>query len=66
MTEPHHDSDQLDLVWGADAIAKELKIKPRAAFHLLETGALPSKKIGGRWCVDRQVLRSFFRTQVSA
>lgn len=50
----------IDLVWGAEAIAKEIKVGTRRAFHLLETGQLPAKKVGGRWVVERGKLRQFF------
>jgi hypothetical protein len=60
MVKPRHeDSDRLDLVWGAEAIAKELNVTVRRAFYLLERGELP-KKVGGRWVAARRRLRSLF------
>lgn len=50
----------LNLVWGAEAIAKEIGQGVRRTFYLLETGALPARKVGGRWVTDRQQLRDFF------
>ena len=48
----------LDLLWGAAAIAAELNLKSRRqAFHLLETGALPARKIGKQWVASREKLR---------
>ena len=61
MVKPRHeDSDRLDLVWGAEAIAKELNVTVRRAFYLLERGELPAKKVGGRWVAARRRLRSLF------
>ncbi|TPK42622.1 MULTISPECIES: DNA-binding protein [unclassified Mesorhizobium] len=53
-------SDAIDLVWGAAAIGKEIKQKPRQAFHMLEAGLLPARKVGNRWVADRGKLRKFF------
>jgi hypothetical protein len=50
----------MELLWGAAAIADELGIDHRKAFYLLEKGALPAKKIQGRWVVERGKLRAFF------
>lgn len=54
------DSEPLDLVWGAEAIANEIQVTPRRAFYLLEHGELPAKKVGGRWVAARRSLRSRF------
>jgi hypothetical protein len=43
-----------DLVWGADAIAKVIGRSERATFHLLSSGLLPAKKIGGKWVGSRE------------
>jgi hypothetical protein len=50
----------LDLVWEVDAIAKLIGRSDRQTFHLLSTGELPAKKVGGRWVVERGTLRNFF------
>jgi hypothetical protein len=52
--------DHLDLVWGAEEIGKAIKLSSRQAFHLLERGKLPAKKVGGRWVASRQKLIEFF------
>jgi hypothetical protein len=49
-----------DLVWGCKAIAIEIGRTERQIFWLLESGALPAKKIGGRWCARRSALCHFF------
>jgi hypothetical protein len=51
---------KLELVWGAKAIAQELGVGIRRAFYLLESGALPAKKVQGRWVVERSRLRALF------
>lgn len=59
-------STELDLVWGAEAIAKIIGRSQRATFHMLESGELPAKKVGGRggrggrWVVERSRLIAFF------
>jgi hypothetical protein len=49
-----------DLIWGGNGIAEELDISPRKAFHLLETRAIPARKLRGRWVASRRELRRFF------
>jgi hypothetical protein len=46
-----------DIIWGVKAIADEIDRTERQASHLLETGKLPGKKIGGRWISTRTALR---------
>ena len=53
-------NDKLDLIWGAEAIALAISVPVRRAFYLLETGALPAKKVGGRWVVERSKLHDHF------
>jgi hypothetical protein len=50
----------LDLIWGADAIAKLIGRSQRATFHMLDSGELPAKKVGGRWVAERSKLIRFF------
>lgn len=56
------EQEHLDLLWGAEAIAKALNLKNRRqAFHMLESGLLPGvKKIGGQWVASRKRLREHF------
>lgn len=51
--------DSLDLIWGADAIARVLNVDTRKAFYLLSTEKIPAKKIGRQWVVSRDVLLRF-------
>lgn len=48
---------EMKLLWGAPAIARALNITRRKAYHLLETGSLPARKIGGSWVADTDRLR---------
>lgn len=56
-----NESRTLDIIWGAKAIAEALNLTNRQAFYMLERGALPVKKVGGKWCADRDELRKFFK-----
>ncbi len=53
-------NDKIDLVWGAEGIARVIGRSPRVTFHLLTTGAIPAKKVGGRWVAERGKLIAFF------
>jgi hypothetical protein len=52
---------KLNLLWGAEAIARELGVTNRQAFHMLEQGHIPARKVGGRWCSDQDKLHAHFR-----
>ncbi|RUT92558.1 DNA-binding protein [Mesorhizobium sp. USDA-HM6] len=52
--------NSIELVWGAEAISLLIGAKPRQTFHLLETGQIPAKKVGGRWVAERGKLTRFF------
>jgi hypothetical protein len=52
--------NHLELIWGAEAIAKLIGRSARVTFHMLTTGALPAKKVGGRWVAERGKLVRFF------
>jgi hypothetical protein len=52
--------DDLDVVWGAQAIGEVIGVPPRKAFHLLSTGAIPGRKIGSQWVSERNKLKAFF------
>ena len=62
-TDPNSLKD--DILWGVRAISEEIDRTERQTFYLLETGQLPAKKIGGRWCSTRTVLRGFFNPLMS-
>lgn len=50
----------MDVFWGAEEIAKAIRRTPRQVNHMLATGALPAKKVAGRWCISRAELVRFF------
>jgi len=52
--------DDLDKpIWGAKKIATVIGRNERMTFHLLETGQLPVKKVGGRYVsTPRALLRA--------
>jgi hypothetical protein len=46
------------IIWGASAIAREAGLPDRAAaYHLLERGLLPARRLGRRWVTTRNQLR---------
>jgi hypothetical protein len=45
-----------DVVWGAKEIGRVINQPPRKAFHMLEQGHIPGRKIGKRWCSWRSRL----------
>lgn len=46
-------------LWGARAIGAEIGKTARQAFHLLETGVIPGRKVGGQWVSERGKLRAW-------
>ena len=53
-------AEVLDLVWGAEEIAKLIGRTPQQVFHMLRTGRLPAKQVGGLWVASRAKLIAFF------
>ena len=53
--------------WGviAAAIAAVIGRTPRSTFHMLDSGELPAKKVGGRWVAERSKLIAFFTEQAA-
>jgi hypothetical protein len=45
-----------DVIWGAAAIAEAIGLTERATYHLLASGLVPAKRIGGRWVASRRKL----------
>jgi hypothetical protein len=45
-----------DVIWGATSIAKAIGQTERATYHLLASGLVPAKRIGGRWVASRRKL----------
>ncbi len=53
--------DQLDLIWGVEAIAAFINRTPRQTYHMISKGQIPGRRVGERWVVDRRDLIAFFR-----
>jgi hypothetical protein len=53
-----------DLLWQAKNIARFIGKPERATFHLLKTGALPARRVGGRWVASKSELHRHFETAV--
>jgi hypothetical protein len=49
-------TEHSDLLWGAAAIGKAIGRSERSAYHLLERGLLPARKVGASWVVSRRKL----------
>lgn len=45
-----------DIIWEASNIAAVIGRTERQTVHMLATGSLPAKKIGGRWVASRRKL----------
>jgi hypothetical protein len=56
---------EMDLVWEVSEIAKIIKRTDRQTFHLLASGQLPARKVGGRWVAERGKLIRFFMGEPS-
>ncbi|MER9236413.1 hypothetical protein NKI56_31010 [Mesorhizobium sp. M0622] len=54
------ETQELDLVWGLDAISKVIGRTVRQTHYMLSTGKLPAKQVGERWVASRQKLIAFF------
>jgi hypothetical protein len=54
-----------DILWGVKAISEEINRSPRQTFHMLETGHLPARKVGGRWTATRSRLHRLFNEEVA-
>ena len=46
-------------LWGAEAIAREIRRTPRQTYWSLENGDLPAGKMGSTWFSTRRRLRDF-------
>lgn len=45
--------NDIELLWGASAIAKAMGRETRQAYYLLEGGQIPARKIGNQWVAER-------------
>jgi hypothetical protein len=50
---------KLNVIWGAKAIGEMIGVNTRQAFHLLETGKIPARKVGDKWAAEENQLREF-------
>ena len=60
------EAENLELAWGAVAIAALIGRTPKATLHMLERGQIPARKVGARWCANRKALRDFFEATEGA
>ena len=52
---------ELDLIWGAEEIAKELQTSTNRVRRLASENKLPFvQRLGGQYCAERSKLRAFF------
>jgi hypothetical protein len=58
-------AEPLDVLWGAAVIGRVIDRTERQTFYLLETGAIPARKVNGRWCATRRALMQHFETLAS-
>lgn len=56
---------EADYLYGANAIAAFLNMKPRQVHHLRETKQLPLGKIGARLVASKTQLRDFMNSLIS-
>ncbi|WP_244631301.1 helix-turn-helix domain-containing protein [Aureimonas sp. ME7] len=57
--------NSLDLLWGAEEIAKVIRRTRRQTFAMLDNGELPARKVGGRWVIERAELAAVFTGKAS-
>lgn len=50
-------AEDIDLLYGIEAIAACLRLRPRQVKHRAEAGQIPTFKIGGTVCSRRSTLR---------
>ncbi len=51
----------LGLIWGAERIAAVIDRSPETTWRLLESGVIPARKVGSKWCTTHGKLRELFR-----
>ncbi len=55
---PNPGDDELQMIWGAEAIGAKLNLSTRQTFLQLEAGRIPgARKFGRKWCASGAVLR---------
>lgn len=55
-----NNTNSMELIWEVSEIGKLIGRNERQTFHLLNTGQIPAKKVGGRWVAERSKLIAFF------
>lgn len=50
-------------IWGCRAIARQIGATERQTFHMLESGQIPAKKIGGKWVAEEGQLHDTLLTE---
>jgi hypothetical protein len=54
-------SSNVDFIWGAAAIGREIGRTPRQAYHLLSRGRIKSaRQVGKNYCAHKLTLRKEF------
>ncbi|MDI7921754.1 hypothetical protein [Ferirhizobium litorale] len=62
-----HDTNEIDLVWGVEAISKLIGRTYRQTYYMIQSGHLPMvKQVGERYVANRQKLVEFFTTENAA
>ncbi len=60
---PEQQTESLDIIWGAAAIAEHIGIPKRKLDYLLKQNAIPARRVGSRWVARKSELNEFFRSQ---
>jgi hypothetical protein len=60
MNTPPAEALSSDLIWGVKPISTVIGRTERQTYHMLVTGQLPARRIGGRWFASRSGLRQRF------
>ena len=56
-TKRHPEIETLGLLWGNREIGRHINRSPRATSHLLETGRIPARRVGGIYVTTEAALR---------
>jgi hypothetical protein len=52
-------------VWGIEAIGAEVDVAANVMDHMIRSGAVKTpRKVGGKWCADREKLHAEMRGEV--
>jgi hypothetical protein len=53
------ESEKVDILWGAEQIARAIGRNRQQTFYLLKRKELPAKKLGRFWVSSKKALREF-------